>query len=349
MILGVLALSAANQTSQQATDETETAVAVIAQANTATAAGLEISSTQSAQETGIAQAAVDGQTTQESLATSDAIATANAPTATSLPTNTPTNTPTVTSSPTPATPIALARRSITARTGPGAQYPVADTLEAQTSLDIVGISEDGAWYQIILPDGSLGWVASSASLVDVAGDMNVVPIAPAPTDTPTYTPTPTITDTPTNIPTDTPTYTPTPTPTSTPTLTPLPSETPTSTATSNVPIVPTASPTATNTTITYGETVSGSGRNQFATYTFTGVAGDVVSIAVNADFDSILQLYGTDNLALIEDDDSGGNQNPLIDLFTLPRNGDYQLVLRGYAASAQGNFRLSLVKAHTTP
>ncbi len=343
VILGVLALTVANQSSQQATDETATAVAVLAQANTATAAaGLEVVNTQNAQETGIAQAAVDEQATSDALATANAIATSNAPTATQISTNTPTNTPTVTSSPTPATPIAVARRSITARTGPGAQYPAADTLEAETSLDIVGISDDGAWYQIILPDGSLGWIASSASLVDVAGDVNVVPIALAPTDTPTNTPTATITNTPTNTPTDTPTNTPTRTPTSTPTATPLPSETPTPTATSSVPIVPTASPTAANTSISYGETVSGFlGRNQFATYTFTGVAGDVVSIAVNADFDSILQLYGTDNLALIEDDDSGGNQNPLIDSFTLPRNGDYQLVLRGYAASAQGNYRLS--------
>jgi len=92
------------------------------------------------------------------------------------------------------------------------------------------------------------------------------------------------------------------------------------------------------------------GRNQVATYTFTGIAGQVVSAAVDAQFDSLLQLYGRDNLALIEDDDSAGNQNPLINAFTLPQNGDYRLVLRGYAASAQGNFRLSLVEgAYSAP
>lgn len=159
------------------------------------------------------------------------------PTATDTPTitRTPTDTPTAT----PATPVVEMIRGITARLGPGSNYPVIGTLEADDRLDITGISEDGAWYEVTLPDGSQGWLAASAALVRPYGDLDVVPIAFAPTNTPTDTLTPT------NTPTDTPTATATPTATPTPTFTPTntATDTPTATVTPTATETPSATPT----------------------------------------------------------------------------------------------------------
>lgn len=163
----------------------------------------------------------------------------NTPTATA--TDTPTHTPTITPTNTPATPIAQAARSITARLGPGSHYPAVATLEADARLDINGISEDGGWYLVTLPDGTQGWLVSSQALVSAFGDLASVPIAAAPTDTPTKTLTPT--ETPTRTPTPTHTPTATNTPTSTPTDTATPSYTPTETPTATS--TPTSTPTYT--------------------------------------------------------------------------------------------------------
>jgi serine/threonine protein kinase/uncharacterized protein YraI len=149
------------------------------------------------------------------------------PTATDTPTETPTATDTPYLSPTPATPQAIAVRNITARLGPGSQYPVVASLETNDQLDILGISEDGAWYQVLLPDGTTGWLAASGALVRVAGDLEHVEIAFAPTETPTDTATPTPTATHTPTPTNTPTATATPTATNTPTATATATLTPT--------------------------------------------------------------------------------------------------------------------------
>ncbi len=352
LVIGFLVLQSANSGGVTSATQTANAVAFV--------------DTPTDQATGATSLAVDlGATStieaQNGLLTANAAATQNAPTMTSTATIPPTATSTFTATytPTPATPVASVRREISARSGPGSRYPIVMTLQTNDTLDIIGISDDGSWYQVVLPDGSKGWIAASGSLVSIAGDVNVVPIAQAPTDIPTATPTDTATVTATPTATATATSTETPVPSSTPTITATETSTPSATATVTPTITATStrveivgpSPTAVNTTIKYGDTVSGVlGRNQVATYTFTGVAGQVVSIAVDAEFDSLLQLYGRENLALVENDDGAGNQNPLINAFTLPQNGDYRVVLRGYAASAQGNFRLSLVEgAYTAP
>ncbi len=169
------------------------------------------------------------------------------------------------SSATPSTPIARAVRSITTRSGPGSQYPTVMTLSADDEFDIIGISEDGGWYLVLLSDGSQGWLVSSEALVRTFGNIDAVPVAAAPTNTPTDTPTSTdtptrtptathtVTNTPTNTPTDTPTSTDTPTATNTPTSTPTDTATPTDTptplptATDTPTSTPTPTATATNT------------------------------------------------------------------------------------------------------
>jgi serine/threonine protein kinase/uncharacterized protein YgiM (DUF1202 family) len=157
------------------------------------------------------------------------------PTATSTLTPSPTDTPTLTLTLTPATPEVRAVRDLVVRGGPGSQYPQVGQLLTDQSLIILGVSEDGAWYQVLLPDGRWGWVASAAALVRTAGNIAGVPVAPAPTDTPTWTFTPTATYTATATSTWTPVPTATPTSTITPTRIPasptLPSPPPSRTPT----------------------------------------------------------------------------------------------------------------------
>jgi serine/threonine protein kinase len=111
------------------------------------------------------------------------------PTSTTTQTATPTATRTPNPTMTPATPVAQALRSLTVRTGPGSEYPVAGRINRDDRLVIIGISEDGAWYQLLLPDGQRGWLAASAS-IETAGNLLAVPEVPAPTATGTSTPPP---------------------------------------------------------------------------------------------------------------------------------------------------------------
>ncbi|MBI1280833.1 MAG: protein kinase [Anaerolineaceae bacterium] len=198
------------------------------------------------------------------------------PTPSDTPTRTPsptrTNTPTNTPTPTPATPEAVALRGLPVRLGPSISYPLITTLNAGDRIDLVGLSEDGLWYQIALPDGTFGWITSAASQVRTAGDLLGVPLALAPTNTPTWTPTPTNTPTSTSTATatftptytDTPTSTPTYTPTATFTLTPTFTITPT-----DMPTVPPLPPTPTTPNI-----VSCPGA--LKSYLYPGVVGYVL-------------------------------------------------------------------------
>ena len=160
------------------------------------------------------------------------------PTATAIPTETKTPTlsptPTVSDTPTaiatPATPIIQSDESTVIRTGPGVGFDTLTTWDGR-SLDILGVSTDGGWYQVLLRDGRRGWVISSQNVVDVNGDRSIIPtivITNTPTLIPTNTPKPTATatDTPTltKTLTNTPTYT--PSPTLTPSHTPMASPTP---------------------------------------------------------------------------------------------------------------------------
>jgi uncharacterized protein YraI len=89
------------------------------------------------------------------------------PTPSQTPSDTPTRTPTVTvtSTGTPATPVIELLRNLIVRQGPGSQYPEVERLSAGSAVDILGVSEDGAWFLVMLADGQRGWVASSSSLV----------------------------------------------------------------------------------------------------------------------------------------------------------------------------------------
>ncbi|MEO8608599.1 MAG: TIR domain-containing protein [Chloroflexota bacterium] len=179
----------------------------------------------------------------------------NTPMASASPTSTATvsETPTASASPTPATPVAQPMRDVVARTGPGSQYPSAQTIPADSQVMITGISEDGNWLQVMLADGSQVWLTASSLVVAQFGDLRSVPVAIAPTDTPSHTPTATDTATATATHTSTATATETasatPSPTATPTATlsptPKPTRTPRATLTPSATLTPTLTPSET--------------------------------------------------------------------------------------------------------
>ncbi|MEZ4589674.1 MAG: serine/threonine protein kinase [Chloroflexota bacterium] len=128
-------------------------------------------------------------------------------TATFTPAPTEPPTATFTPSPTPIPQVEIIVSSASLRQGPDVVYPI---LRYLFEGDIVGVigqeGPDGNWYNVVLADGSRGWVTAEACRwVDEASSSDV-PIAATIPVRPTNTPTPTPTNTPT------PTFTPTPVP-----------------------------------------------------------------------------------------------------------------------------------------
>jgi len=119
------------------------------------------------------------------------------PTATIAPTNTPaaasqpapTDTPVPTPTPVLAPRVSLAQ-TVNVRTGPGTAYPRIGEVTNGYTADILGRNNDGSWVQINYSGGQ-GWVF--ASLTQITGDVNNVPVvdvAPPPPPPATSTPTP---------------------------------------------------------------------------------------------------------------------------------------------------------------
>ena len=170
------------------------------------------------QETQIAIEA-SNQAVQLQLTVDSATQTAQAVLATSTPTAT--FTPTETASPTPATPVVQALTEVSARLGPSTDYPVIATLDMDNKLDVTGVSEDGGWYQVILPDGTRAWIVTSSTLVNIFGNLDHIEVVSPPTET--LAPSPTASPTKRASPTPAPTASPTATATTAPTMTAAPS------------------------------------------------------------------------------------------------------------------------------
>jgi hypothetical protein len=97
--------------------------------------------------------------------------------------------------------------------------------------------------------------------------------------------------------------------------------------------------------IEYGQTVSGNtllaGSNR---WTFTGSAGQAITVAMNADndsFDTHLYLYDPDGREIARDDDSGPGLNSLLSCVRLPYNGRYAIHAAGYG-DHRGSYQLTL-------
>ncbi|VAW32505.1 FIG00503421: hypothetical protein, partial [hydrothermal vent metagenome] len=171
----------------------------------------------------------------EDISTNREIATSNnqkinimpgAITPTFTPSPDPTATPTNTATPTPIPQIEIILSSGSLRLGPGISYPIIQFLfQGNVVAVLAKDSLEGEWYNIILDDGTRGWIAASVSRLlndnSIENILIAATIPPRPTNTPTATPTNTAT------PTSTPTVDPSdgggnPQPTVQPTNTPPP-------------------------------------------------------------------------------------------------------------------------------
>lgn len=79
-------------------------------------------------------------------------------------------------------------------------------------------------------------------------------------------------------------------------------------------------------------------------WTFTGNAGDFISVAMVADegnLDPFLQLIAPDGSIIAEDDDGFGNLNALI-MTELPLSGNYRVVAQAFDINSFGNYQLEL-------
>jgi len=140
-------------------------------------------------------------------------------------------------------PMVTAVVNLNVRSGPGTQYPVVDSMAANTQAPIIGKNSDGSWWKIICPSGATTecWTSAGTqySTAINADSIPVVTAPPLPVETavshPTATPQHAATaTTDASIPTNTPAHTPTPTVEATATVD---TSVPTSTATvdANVP------------------------------------------------------------------------------------------------------------------
>lgn len=101
-------------------------------------------------------------------------------------------------------------------------------------------------------------------------------------------------------------------------------------------------------TIDDGDTVGGFlNASGFVAWQFMGERGDRVTISMSSnEIDSFLELYraeGETGPELVRsDDDSGGGRNARINAFELATSERYVIVARGFSATDQGNFTLTL-------
>lgn len=97
--------------------------------------------------------------------------------------------------------------------------------------------------------------------------------------------------------------------------------------------------------LSYGQTVADEVTSVFGdSWTFSGAAGDTISIDT-AGFvleDTFLELYDPEGHLLATDDDSGNDHSARIVGVSLPENGIYTIVIRGYNG-ATGTYELSLI------
>ncbi len=102
-------------------------------------------------------------------------------------------------------------------------------------------------------------------------------------------------------------------------------------------------------TLTYGSTVEGEVTDiDTGIWTFSGTAGDAVTLKVTSDTDTELTLLDPTGAMLTYDDDSGGNYNPLLSAVPLPTSGVYTVEVSSSLGDS-GTFTLTLDKAKIVP
>lgn len=101
--------------------------------------------------------------------------------------------------------------------------------------------------------------------------------------------------------------------------------------------------TASDCTAPHRQSASGGGPAKADLYTFTGTAGQSVTITMNRASlrDPYLILVGPDGTVVEADDDDGGNQNALITR-SLPSSGTYTIEATAYRSSDRGTYTLTV-------
>ena len=110
------------------------------------------------------------------------------------------------------------------------------------------------------------------------------------------------------------------------------------------PSIPVATLTLNNQPVTgqlaEGDRVLSQDQTLYDIYTFTGQAGDRVTIDLaSADFDAYLIVLKPDGEELSQDDDSGGQSNARVTT-TLPSNGTYTVFVNTSGSNQQGQYSL---------
>ena len=77
-------------------------------------------------------------------------------------------------------------------------------------------------------------------------------------------------------------------------------------------------------------------------WTFSGRAGQTVSVAITGDFDTVLTLRDSTGSEIAYDDDSGSGLNSLIESVTLPADGSYTIVVGSFGGRSGGSYTLTL-------
>jgi hypothetical protein len=74
---------------------------------------------------------------------------------------------------------------------------------------------------------------------------------------------------------------------------------------------------------------------------FTGEAGQLINLSLTSEFEALLELRDSQDMTLAENDPTT-NSNPVINLFTLPANDTYTVMVQSLSADEGGKYELSL-------
>lgn len=99
------------------------------------------------------------------------------------PTITPTDTPTATPTPPSQPELQITSSSANVRNGPGTDFETLATLAEGETVAVLATNNDGSWYNVLLEDGSTGWLAASVASPLSEEALALVPVAatiPAP-------------------------------------------------------------------------------------------------------------------------------------------------------------------------
>jgi hypothetical protein len=111
----------------------------------------------------------------------------------------------------------------------------------------------------------------------------------------------------------------------------------------NITLIKSEAAFAETSNLQYGMTVNGRLKaGDKVAYTFSGKAGDRISITVTSAIDLNLLLRDDQGGKVAEDDDSGGNMQPALTNFALARTGSYTIIISSFTPTDEGPFTLTL-------